>query len=267
MTVFIKKDSPFQMAQMWESVNCSPGLYWCSSHWMSAYLEIGLVTDTIGLKIRPITSHNLTFGLLEMENPSKVTVSRWSENLFADQQSMTVTNKFALSYSTQRQRWSLIGTLPTSLLFSTISAFSAKALIVRWLQGISVPAEWLLWIIWMLYRGHHQSDHSAGTLIPCNHLTIRIAENAEMVAVENVPIEFHLCIYHPWKWNAKLSENLGEVILILHGFQICDFMYYAKLKIFTHLSAPTFSKTMQKKVENGDKNDPLEIKLYIHIHT
>ncbi len=51
----------------------------------------------------------------------------------------------------------------------------------------------------MLYRGHHQSDHSAGTLIPCSHLTISaFAENAEMVEnnidVGNVPIKFHLCL-------------------------------------------------------------------------
>ncbi len=32
---------------------------------------------------------------------------------------------------------------------------------------------------------HHQSNHSAGTLIPCSYLTISaFAENTEMVAVE-----------------------------------------------------------------------------------
>ena len=42
------------------------------------------------------------------------------------------------------------------------------------------------WIIWMLNRRHHRSNHSAGTLIARSHLTISaFAENAEMVAVEN----------------------------------------------------------------------------------
>ncbi len=42
------------------------------------------------------------------------------------------------------------------------------------------------WMIWMVKRNHHQSNHSAGTLIPWSYLKISaFAENAEMVAVEN----------------------------------------------------------------------------------
>ena len=42
------------------------------------------------------------------------------------------------------------------------------------------------WMIWMLNRRHHRSDHSAGTLIPHSYLTISgFGENAEMVAVED----------------------------------------------------------------------------------
>ncbi len=77
-----------------------------------------------------------------------------------------------------------------------------------------------LWpALWDNYKRpwkHHQSNHSAGTLIPCSYLTISaFAENAEMVAVENnidvgnVPIKFHLCLW-------LILIDLSTIYIIYH---------------------------------------------------